>query len=134
MRLKAFPALLITLTVFGGCERRSEITGPTVNKFLGKLVSDGKPVTFKAGDTVVLQLTHSTAQSFGVPIKADGTFDVGMMPIGKYTAQLRIDPAVVSTDKGSRSAPQKVTNVPGGFEIVDGQTEYTVELGKGFKL
>jgi hypothetical protein len=33
----------------------------------------------------------------------------------------------------ARGAPTNYS-VPGGFTITEGQTEYTIELGKGFKL
>ena len=120
------------LLALAGCgERVSQMPGPTVNKFTGKLLVDGKQTSFKEGDVVVLKLTHSSAQSFGVPIKNDGTFTVGEMPIGKYSGTMEIK--VGNADPAKRGgAPLKIS-VPDGFEIKDGQTEYTVELGKNFK-
>ena len=134
MRLLSTFTLAATLALLAGCEPKSEITGPTVTQFSGKVVIDGKPVAIKSGDRVVLFLIDKMGQSYGIPVNADATFSVGKMPISKYSVQVRVDPAPVTSEKGSRAAPQRVTNVPAGFEIVEGQTEYTVELGKGFKL
>lgn len=124
----------MALALFAGCEPKSEITGPTVTQFSGKVLIDGKPVAIKPGDRVVLLLIDKMGQSYGIPINEDATFSVGKMPISKYSVQVRVDPAPVKSDKGSKSAPQRIANVPAGFEILEGQTEYTVELGKGFKL
>ena len=111
-----------------GCGQRKGFDGPTVDAFTGKLVHDGKPVSFPPGTPVTLQVIHhDTAKQFGIPIQPDGTFHIGWMPIGKYSAILRQEPR-----SGTRGGP-KMYNVPDGFEIKDGQTEYTIELGKGFK-
>jgi hypothetical protein len=109
-----------------GCERRSTYDGPTIDKFGGKVVADGKSVQFPENETVQLKLFHEKGQSFNVPIGQDGTFSIGWMPTGKYSATLlRAKP----TQKG---APSQY-GVPGGMTIADGQTEYTVELGKNWK-
>lgn len=116
-----------------GCERKAEMPGPTVNAFTGKVVAGGKPVSFPAEVRVVVNLTHSSAQSFGIPIQADGSFKIGEMPIGKYTASLMIEPNPnVPAAKGKSNQPRRV-NIPGGFEIKEGQTEYTIEVGADFK-
>src|SRR5262249_25110338 len=90
-----------------------------------RLVHDGKPVSFAAGRDIELRLFHETGQSFGIPIKEDGTFQIGWMPIGKYSATL---------DRPSRGkgGPSRYS-VPGGLAIEDGKAEYTIELGKNWK-
>lgn len=90
------------------------------------------PVTFEEGQKVVLRLTlHEDGQSFGVPIQADGSFDIGWMPIGKYSAVLEYDK---STNNRRGPAQQSVRHsVPGGFEVIEEKTEYTIDLGKNFK-
>ncbi len=100
--------------------------GPTVNKFEGQLQHKGENVSFPEGEKVILRLTHQkSAQSFGVPIKADGSFNVGRMPIGKYSAVLE--------RKKKKDRAQRKYGVPDGFEIAEGQTEYTVDLGDKWK-
>lgn len=110
-----------------GCEKKGGFDGPTVEAFTGRVVKDGQPVVLPDGDKVQLKLVHSTGQSFGIPLRTDGTFQIGWMPIGKYSAVMSRQP------KDSKSGPQ-MYNVPGGFEIEAGRTEYAVELGKGWKL
>ncbi len=75
---------------FGGLRADKEIApGPTVDAFNGRLVHDGKPVSFSDKEKVELKLVTEKAESFGVPIKPDGTFQIGWMPIGKYSATLQ---------------------------------------------
>jgi hypothetical protein len=110
-----------------GCARKP-FDGPTVDAFNGKLTRDGKPVSFAPGENVTLQVIHQVSgQSFGIPIKPDGTFQIGWMPIGKYSALLKRE-----SRSGTRGGPS-MYNVPDGFAIEDGKTEYTIDLGKGFK-
>ncbi|HEX4610733.1 MAG TPA: hypothetical protein VH092_21265 [Urbifossiella sp.] len=109
-----------------GCGKK-EFDGPTVDSFTGRVVCDGKPVSLPSGESVLLKLIHEkNAQSFGIPLQPDGSFKIGWMPIGKYSAIL------VRTKDGGRGGPN-MYNVPGGFEIVDGKTEYQIELGKNWK-
>jgi hypothetical protein len=108
-----------------GCGR--SFPGPTVDAFTGRVVADGKPVSLPAGENVQLKLIHEkTAQSFGIPLDAAGSFKIGWMPIGKFSAIL------IRTKENAKGGPN-MYNVPGGFEIVDGKTDYEVELGKGWK-
>jgi hypothetical protein len=117
----------IVLPIAFGCHASKTFDGPTVDAFTGRIVADGKPVSFPPGEEVILRAYHQqTAKSWGVPIKADGTFKIGWMPIGTYTAILERPP------KSHRSGPTKYV-LPNSFSIVDGQTEYTIELGKGYK-
>jgi hypothetical protein len=110
-----------------GCGSR-KFDGPTVDAFTGRVVKDGKPVSFPAGESVELQvILHEKAQQFGIPIAADGSFKIGWMPIGKYSAILK------RVKEGAMKGGPNMYNVPGGFEIVDGKTEYEVELGKNWK-
>jgi hypothetical protein len=120
-------ALALALT---GCgEKKGGFDGPTVDKFNGKVVQNGKAVSFAATETAELKLIlQAKPESFGVPIKSDGTFQIGWMPIGKYSAQL----IRVRAEGGKKSAPM-VYNVPNGLTIAEGQTEYAVELGPDYK-
>ena len=59
-----------------------------MDAFNGKLTHDGKPVSFPAGEDVSLKVFHEKGTSFGIPIKEDGTFKIGWMPIGKYSGML----------------------------------------------
>jgi hypothetical protein len=127
MRQLVWAVLLVTVGLAAvGCGKRKEFEGPTVEAFVGRLVQDGKPVSFAAGGDVELSLFHETGQSFGIPIQPDGTFTIGWMPIGKYAATL------IRSSKSGKAGPQR-HGVPGGLTIEDGKTEYTIELGKAFK-
>jgi len=117
-------ALFVTAV---GCERKSTFDGPKVDQFTGKLVHDGRPVSFKDDENVQLKLFHEKGQSFGVPIKPDGTFEVGWMPIGKYSATL------IRESGKQKGASASKYGVPEGMTVEDGKTDYTIELGKGWK-
>jgi hypothetical protein len=117
------------LAVFGCTNKRGGYVGPTVDAFHGKVTHNGNPVTFAENEEVQLSLYHETGQHFGIPLKADGTFEIGWMPIGKYAIMLeRI--AQTPVKKG----PQKTMyNVPDGLTIEEGKRDYVIELGKNFK-
>lgn len=112
-----------------GCGANKPFDGPTVDAFNGRLVQGGKPVTFAAGEKVQLKLFHEKGESFGVPVNADGTFNIGWMPVGKYTAALVREPA---TPAKKGAAPSRYA-VPGGLTVEDGRTEYQIDLGKNWK-
>ena len=123
--------ILITLFL-SGCQGRYEFEGPKVDNFDGQLTTGESPVEFEEGQKVVLRMVFlEDGQSFGIPIKSDGSFDIGWMPIGKYSAILEYDKA----NKSSKGASSRVIrhNVPEGFEVVEGQTQYTIDLGTNFK-
>ncbi len=127
--MRCVPTIILsaTLGLFAiGCENRSTYDGAKVDSFSGRVVKGGKPVSFPAGETVQLKLVHDKAKSFGIPLGPDGSFKIGWMPIGKYSAIL-----IRQTD-GGKGGPN-MYNVPGGFEIAEGKTEYEVELGKDWK-
>ena len=108
-----------------GCSRKP-FDGPTVDAFNGRVMHNGNPVSFANPDEVSLKLVHEKGKSFGIPLKPDGSFDIGWMPIGKYSVIVTRQP------KDGRGGP-RVYNVPDGLTIKDGQTAYTIELGKGWK-
>jgi hypothetical protein len=117
----------VCLASAASCERTASFDGPKTDKFVGKLVHDGKPVSFAPTEKVQLKVIHEKGQSFDVPIAADGTFTVGWMPIGKYSA-------ILLRDKQEAKGMPSMYNVPDGLTISDGQSEYTIELGKAWKL
>jgi hypothetical protein len=128
MRRLCGAALVLALgLVVSGCGPRKPFTGPTVDAFNGRLTHDGKPVSFPDGESVMLEVYHQTGEKFGIPIRPDGTFRIGWMPIGKYSAML------MRERKSARGAPASRYNIPGGFTIEDGKTEYSIELGKGWQ-
>jgi hypothetical protein len=110
-----------------GCGPRKSFDGPTVDAFTGRLTHDGRPVTFTEGETVSLDVYHETGRHFGIPIQSDGSFKIGWMPIGKYSATL------MRGKTEGRGPPASRYNVPGGLTIEEGKTEYAIELGKGWK-
>jgi len=127
MHTRRFLLLTIALAaVTTGCGPRKPFDGPTVDAFNGRLIHDGKPVSFPAEETVQLKLFHEKGESFGIPIEPDGSFKIGWMPIGKYSANL------VRMRAGPGGPPKNYT-VPGGLTIEDGKTEYVVELGKAWR-
>lgn len=128
MRRIIVPTLGLLVFVAACSSQRKSYEGPTVDSFVGQLTVNGKPVSFPSGEDVVLRAyQHGNARMWGIPIQADGTFKIGWMPIGKYTSILARAP------KSSKGARNNLYSVPGSFEIVEGKTEYSIELGKGFK-
>lgn len=126
--------LMMAVAITGlavGCQS-GEYTGPKVDGFNGRLVAGGKPVQFGADETVELQLMTEKAQQYRVPIKPDGSFELKWMPVGKYSAKLSRVKTGGDSGKKGKGAPS-FHNLADGFEIKEGQAEYTVELGKGWK-
>jgi hypothetical protein len=120
-------AAIITLSV--ACNsQRAAFNGPTVDAFNGKVVVDGNPVSFPPGEEVILRVYHhGSGKSWGIPLQPDGTFKIGWMPVGTYNSVL---------NRASKNTKGRGTNlypVPGTFSIAEGQTEYVIDLGKGFK-
>ena len=111
-----------------GCGPTKTYTGKTVDKFVGKVTHNGNPVSFPAEQMAELKLFHESGQQFGIPIKEDGTFDIGWMPVGKYAAMLE-------RRQGAKAKGPGISrySVPDGLTIEEGKTDYVVELGKGFK-
>lgn len=113
-----------------GCERSDRPTDvPTIDAFVGRLTHKGQTPNFPEGTEVKLKMISDKAISFGIPLKPGVTFDIGWMPIGKYTVQL----TTRTPGKDGRSGAEKVYTVPGGMELVPGQTQYTIELGEAWK-
>lgn len=119
-----FTALLLALA---GCAPKSGIEGPAVDSFTGRVTHDGKPVSFPPGSNASLTIFHEKGRRFGIPLAPDGTFTIGRMPIGQYTVMFESPP------KGAKGPGTKYT-VPGGLKIEEGKTDYTIELGKDWKL
>lgn len=126
--LKAM-VLLVWFAVFAGCGGPYE--EPTIDEFNGKLTHQGEDVGFAANEKAVLRLVfHKNGQRFGIPINQDGTFDIGWMPIGEYSAILE----KTASSKGAKgSTGRQLYNIQEGMTITKGQTRYIVELGKDFK-
>jgi len=132
-RIAVVPALLFGLgLVTAGCEPADQAKyDSTVDNFDGQITHNGEPVSFADMENVKLQLLYlETAEHFGVPIKPDGTFDIGWMPIGDYSATLEWKNT--STDRNREGGPA-THGVPGGLTVLEGKTEYTVELGENWK-
>jgi hypothetical protein len=115
-------AAALTLAAVGCGPKLFE--GPTVDKFTGRVVKDGKPVNWPEG--LQLELTHEKGRKLGIPIQPDGSFTIGLMGVGKYTVMVKGSPA------GGKGAPY-IYSVPGGLTIEEGKTDYTIELGKDWK-
>src|SRR5438132_13322221 len=89
------------LLVVPGCGQKKTFDGPTVEAFNGRVTADGKPVSFAPGEEVSLRLMHQgSGKSWGIPLQPDGTFNIGWMPIGKYTVMVSRPPA------GKRGGPR----------------------------
>jgi hypothetical protein len=126
--LRASAVVCALSLVAVGCGSKKEFDGPTVDAFVGRVVQDGKPVTLPPDSGTQLNLIfEAKAESFLIPLQTDGTFKIGWMPIGKYTA------LVEKPGKGGRAGPPIKYRVPGGLTIEEGKTEYTIELGKDWK-
>lgn len=131
MRVLSGLGLALGLAVLIGCGPPvAKYEGPTVKEFTGRLVHDGKPVNFPADEKVTLRAFHEKAESFIIPIGQDGSFKIGWMPTGKYSCQL-VRAKSGGSDKGGQPRQH---GLPGdALNIVDGKTEYSIELGKGYK-
>jgi hypothetical protein len=121
-------AFCLGLAVFGCSNNKGGYEGPTVDAFHGKVTHDGNPVKF-AENEAQLNLYHEKGQQFGIPLKADGTFEIGWMPIGKYAVMLER----TSQTPMQKGPPKTMYNVPDGLTIEEGKTDYVIELGKGFQ-
>jgi len=129
-----------------GCERYA-YKGPKINAFKGRLTQKGEPVSFPENEDVTLRLIYQKdAQSYGVPIHSDGSFQIGWMPIGPYTAILVRNPkkgaanqAPPPNESARRGPPpnkapkRSMYTLPGEFAIEKGKTEYTIDLGPNWK-
>lgn len=125
-------AALITVATTIGCQGSYDYPGPKVDNFDGQLVAGGKPVQFEPDQKVTLRLMfHGTGESYGIPIQPDGTFDIGWMPIGEYSAVLEYT-KVLKGGKGASGRPEK-RPVSGGLVIEEGKTVYELDLGSNFK-
>jgi hypothetical protein len=117
------------LSVFGCTNKKGGYEGPTVDAFHGKVTHNGNPVKFAENEEVQLSLYHEKGQQFGIPLNADGTFEIGWMPTGKYAIMLER-----TTPTPAKKGPQKTRyNVPDSLTIEEGKKDYVIELGKGFK-
>ena len=126
-----FVVILMAAAVSGGCSRRTEkkYDGPTVDAFNGRLTRKGEPVSFPAGENVNLSVHFEKfTTDWFIPIQSDGTFKIGWMPIGKYSAALLRRKA----SGGGRGLPERYP-IPGGLTIEEGKTEYLIELGADWK-
>lgn len=110
-----------------GCAQQP-FPGKTVDKFVGKLTHNGNPVNFTEDQEVQIAVFHESGKQFGIPIKEDGTFDIGWMPVGKYSVMLQR-----KQDAKKKGPGLSRYNVPAGLTIEEGKTEYVIELGKDFK-
>ena len=99
---------------------------PTIDNFDGKLVHEGEQASFAEGETVILNLVfHKNGERFGIPISPEGTFDIGWMPIGKYSASLE--------RKKPGGGRKRIFKIPGGLVIEEGQTVYVIDLGDNYE-
>jgi hypothetical protein len=118
--------LVAGLTLLGtGCGHKRPYDGPTVDGVTCRITHDGKQVSFPEDKPVSLKVVHEKGTSLSIPIKPDGTFQVGWLPIGKHGA--------VMERPGPGGKGKSVYSVPGGLTIQKDQTDYTIELGKDWK-
>jgi hypothetical protein len=130
--MRTINGLLLTFwlgLVAVGCTPEKSYKGKTVDKFVGKVTYNGKPVNFAADQQAQITLFHEKGQQWIIPLKEDGTFDIGWMPVGKYAVMLVRYQSARAKGPGMRRY-----SVPAGLTIEDGKTtDYVIELGKGFK-
>jgi hypothetical protein len=131
LSMRTIKGLLLTFglgLVLVGCGPTKTYTGKTVDKFVGKVTHNGQPVSFPADQEAQLTLYHQSGQQWSIRLQEDGTFDIGWMPVGKYAVMLE-------RQQGAKKRGSGISrySIPDGLTIEDGQTEYVIELGKGFK-
>ena len=84
---------------------------------------------FAENEEVQLSLFHESGRQFGIPLTADGTFEIGWMPIGKYAMMLER-----TAQNAAEKGPAKTRyNIPDSLVIEEGKKDYVIELGKNFK-
>jgi len=115
------------LAVLGCGKPTGEFEGPTVDVFHGKLTHDGKPVKFAENEEASLAVFHETGKQFGIPLTVDGTFEIGWMPIGKYSMMLE------RTSQNKKGPGKTRYGVPGNLVIEAGKKDYVIDLGKNYK-
>jgi hypothetical protein len=127
MRLLACALLLAVLVLPAtGCGKDKEFDGPTVDKFVGKVVKDGKNFTFPTSDQLIIEAKHESRQTFGIPINPDGTFEIGWMPLGNYVL-------FAEYHKSGQKGRANKTTIPGGLQVMQSKTDYVIDLGKNWK-
>jgi hypothetical protein len=127
MRLRACALLLAVLVLPAtGCGKDKEFDCPVVEKFVGKVTKDGEPFTFPASEQLVIEAKHESRLTFGIPINPDGTFEIGWMPLGNYILFAEYH------KPGQKGRSNKAT-IPGGLQVMEGKTDYVIELGKNWK-
>jgi hypothetical protein len=128
MRMLCAATLFATVGLaVAGCAGKKQFEDkPSIDSFTGRVTQDGKPMKIPQGQGIQLMLIYEDSRRSGIPLDADGKFDIGKMPIGRYSVMLE-RPA-------SGKGPPMKHNVPGGLVIVDGKTDYTIELGKDLKF
>jgi hypothetical protein len=116
------------LAVFGCTNKHGGYVGPTVDAFHGKVTYNGNPVKFEENEAQ-LNLYHEKGQQFGIPLKPDGTFEIGWMPTGKYAIMLER----TNQNPAAKGPPLTRYSVPDSLTIEEGKKDYVIELGKNFK-
>ncbi|MDC0936539.1 hypothetical protein OAS39_09640 [Pirellulales bacterium] len=122
-------SLTIVSVLFTGCGPGAVEYEETTDAFVGRLVQNGEPVTLP-GEAVLNMIHHGTSDRFGIPLKSDGSFEIGWMPTGDYSAELKLQ----RRNEGNRprGAPN-LFNVPGPLSIEKDKNEYEIELGEKWK-
>ena len=119
------------LLLAAGCTKVAKFDGPTVDAFHGQLLSEGKPVSISDGEVVKIFLVHrGSGERFRIPIKPDGSFDIGWMPIGTFNCILERKQSAPGSQ--GLAFQTKSNAVPGGLQIEEGKTEYEIEVGEKF--
>lgn len=116
------------LAVFGCGKNTGEYEGPKVDAFHGKVTHNGEPVKFAENEEVQLSVFHESGRQFGIPLTADGTFEIGWMPIGKYAMMLER-----TAQNPKKGASKTRYSVPSSLVIEAGKKDYVIDLGKNFK-
>ena len=131
--LTRYLLVISCIPLSAGCTKVAKFDGPTVDAFQGQLVSDGKPISFYDDEEVVkIFLVHKgSGERFRIPIKPDGTFDIGWMPIGDFNSRLERKKKGGLETRGMEFEPE-FSPIPGGLTIEEGKTEYVIEVGADF--
>jgi hypothetical protein len=127
MRLLLTITFVVSGLALAGCSSsKPNFEGPFLDTCTGRITQNGKPVAVPQGKDIRLRVFHETGKSFLIPLDAEGKFDLRTMPIGKYTV-------MVEAEAPGKGPPMK-HSVPDKLNVVEGKTEYTIELGPNVKL
>lgn len=127
VRIVKLSTIVVIAASFVGCGPSAADYGETTKAFVGHVVQNGKPITLPE-DSRLNVTQNSTYHRFGIPLKQDGSFTIGWMPVGAYSVEL-----IWIRQSATGSTSQERYGVPHDLVIEKEPKEYEIELGQKWK-